>query len=230
MRKILLIILIFLSCYIVYNVTNDDDIYCLAIGDFLAKGVNNYNHVDGGFFESVVSYLDMQKRLEGSDNSFTKKDMRITDLIRMIDYSEEMVIDKKRVSINNMLHKADIILVSVGMNELYYKLFSNNDNLYYYASQMLDDMHELFDRINRYNNRKVLVMGYYNVTSSNQDIFNYLNIRLEEMALEEGFVFIDLDDVMDNKDKYFDNEMNFYPNSAGYERISQIIVENIKNY
>ena len=230
MRKVLLIILIFLSCYVVYNVTNDDDIYYLAIGDFLAKGVNNHNHVDDGFFIHVVSYLADQDKLEGSNNSFTQKDMRITDLIRKIDYSEEMMIDNKTIAINNLLHKADVITVSVGMNELYYKLFSNNDNIYYYASQMLEDMHELLDRINRYNHRKVIVLGYYNITSSNQDVFNYLNVRLEKMALEEGFVFVDLDKLLDNKTKYFDNETNFYPNNAGYDKISQIIVENIKNY
>ena len=230
MRKILLIILIFLSCYVVYNVTNDDDIYFLAIGDFLAKGVNNHNHVDDGFFNHVVSYLDDQDKLEGSNNSFAEKDMRITDLIRKIDYSEEMMIDSKTIAINNLLHKADVITVSVGMNELYYKLFSNNDNIYYYASQMLEDMHELLDRINRYNHRKVIVLGYYNITSSNQDVFNYLNVRLEKMVLEEGFVFVDLDKLLDDKTKYFDNETNFYPNNAGYDKISQIIVENIKNY
>ncbi len=230
MKKILLIVVICLSCYSIYEVTADENIFYLSMGDFLSRGVNNHNHVDKGYFDEITAYLGDNNKLDGSDNSFSDKDMRITDLLRMIEYNDEKVIEGQTLSINNLLNKADVITVSVGLNELYYKLFANTDNIYYYASEMLEDMGRLMEEISRYNHKKVFVMGYYNVTDDNQDVFVYLNHKLRMMARDYGFEFVDLDGILKDKKRYFNGDNNYYPNNLGYARISEVMIDYIKNY
>ena len=46
---------------------------------------------------------------------------------------------------------------------------------------------------------------------------------------EYKFTYINLSDIFNNNPKYFSKSNNFTPNIKGYEKISQIIVEKIKN-
>ena len=68
-----------------------------------------------------------------------------------------------------------------------------------------------------------------NVTNQNQDLFNYANHKLKELCKEYKFTYLDLSKIFDNNPKYFNNSQIFIPNNIGYEKISQIIVEKIKN-
>lgn len=230
MKKVILIIVLFLSCYSIYNFTKDDTLYYLNLGDGLAQGLNQNLVVTEGYSNKIKTYLEQENKLKGYNDSFTDKDYRITDLLRAIEYNDEVTINNDNISINELLKKADIITVSVGMNELYYKLLINNDNIYSYIDAMLEDMEILLNRIDRYNHNKVFVLGYYNITGENNDIFNYANYKLKSIVTEEGFEYIDMSQIFNNNQEYFDSSTNFYPNNIGYEKISQIIVEKIKNY
>ena len=116
------------------------------------------------------------------------------------------------------------------MNEIYYKITTNTDNIYSYIEQMLSDMSSLLQYINKFNHKKVFVLGYYNITGDNQDIFNYANYKLKQIVMNEGFEYIDLAKTFNNNPLFFQNTTNFIPNNLGYQKISQIIIEKIKNY
>ena len=49
MKKAILIILIFSSCYFVYNITKDNSLFYLNIGDALAMGIDNNNIITEGY-------------------------------------------------------------------------------------------------------------------------------------------------------------------------------------
>ena len=83
-----------------------------------------------------------------------------------------------------LLKNADIITISIGMNELYYKLSINNENIYTYMNDMINDLEVLFSLINRYNHKKVFVINYYNVNNYNKDIFCIYGS--EEFELQYG--------------------------------------------
>ena len=53
MKKVLFILILFLSCYFIYNQTADDKLYYLTIGDSLSKGINEYGVVSYGYNEYV---------------------------------------------------------------------------------------------------------------------------------------------------------------------------------
>lgn len=231
MKKIISILILFLSCYFIYNLTIDNELYYLSIGDGIAKGITNEGNVSVyNYADSIKDYLTSKNKLNGFNNSFVDKDYRITDLLRIIKYKEEIVVNNDHISINELLKKADIVTISLGMNELYYKILVDNNNIYSYIDGMLNDMKLLLKEVDRYNHKKVIVLGYYNTTNNNKDIFNYVNYKLKNIVNKRGFEFIDLDKIINNNANYFTNNTNFYLNNGGYQKISQIIVEKINKY
>jgi len=222
MKKIIFIIILFLSCYIVYSLTDNDKVDYLTIGDSLSLGVNIYGIKQYGYSDYVRDYLYNENMLDSFDDSFTNSNYRIVDLIKMIEYNEVKKINGNNISINRLLKKADIITISVGMNELYYKLRMNDSNIYNYMNELLFDMKVLLKYIDKFNHKKVLVLSYYNIGDFQEEI-NYVNVKLKNIVVERGFEYVDLSKIFDNNPIYFDKNDSFIPNNQGYLKISKII-------
>lgn len=220
MKKIILILILFLSIWFIYNNTVDDKINYLVLGNDLSMGEDNYSLY-------VRDYLNSKNILGDYNSSFVDLDLRITDLINKIKYNDSVSINYKTVGINMLLKNADIITISIGMNELYYKLGINNENIYTYIKDMVSDLEELFNLINRYNHKKVFVINYYNINNYNKDIFNYLNYYLEELCKKEDFEYVDVSEVLDNNIINYENSGNFYLNRYGNKLIGDFIVDRL---
>lgn len=230
MKKIIFILILFLTCYIIHIKTTDTKIYYTSIGDAISKGYTPNKSLGYGYSDYLKDYLKENNKLKGYNKYFTNADYRVTDLIHLINTNETAIIDNKKISINQLIAKSDIITLSIGMNELYYKVNNNNDNIYIYINDMMEDITTLFAKINKLNHRKILVLGYYNITKKNQDIFNYANIKLKNICKINGFEYIELNKNFSASPTFFQNNTNFIPNNLGYYQIYQIILEKIKNY
>lgn len=217
MKKILLILFLFLSCYIIYAKTYDDKKFYLAVGDGITAGYNDI----------IINYLDNLDILKEYNNSFINKDYRIKDLIRVIKYNEEMNINNKSVSIHYLLKEADIITLSIEMNDIYYKLNNNTKDIYSYVNEMINDMEILLDSIKKYSCNKVIVLGYYNITNKNNDIFTYLNYKVKSLVETYGYDYIELANIINNE--HLQSTDNYYLNEEGNQLISKLIVEKFKN-
>jgi len=225
MKKVLLILILFLSCYFIYNKTSNNKVYYLTIGDSISKGTNEYGIVTYGYNEYVKDYLEENNKLKDFNKTFTNNDYRIIDIIKILEYNEI----KNNNSLNRLIKKADIITISLGMNEIYYKLEKNNQNIYTYIDNMIKNYDKLLNYINKFNHDKVFILGYYNVTGKSDDIFTYANHKLQEICKKYNYIYVDLSNILTNNPNYFEKKNSFAPNNAGYEKISQIIVENLKN-
>ena len=60
-------------------------------------------------------------------------------------------------------------------------------------------------------------------------MFMYANYKLKEISEKNNFTYVDLASLFTNNHNYFTKKDSFIPNNQGYEKISQIIVENLKN-
>lgn len=218
MKKIILILILFLSIWFIYNNTVDKKNNYLVLGNDLSIGEDNYSLY-------VRDYLDSKNILGNYNTSFVDLDLRITDLINKIKYNDNVIVNNKTIGINMLLKNADVITISIGMNELYYKLSINNENIYTYMKDMITDLEVLFNLINRYNHKRVFVINYYNINNYNKDIFNYLNYYLEELCDKEGFEYVDVSEFLDNNIINYEKSSNFYLNKYGNKKISQFIIE-----
>ena len=225
MKKVFLILILFLSCYFIYNKTVSNKLYYLTIGDSLSKGTNEYGVVSYGYNEYVIDYLKRNNLLEDYNKTFTNNDYRIIDVIKALEYNEK----KDIYSLNRLIKKADIITISLGMNDIYYKINKNNHNIYTYIDNMINNYNKILTYISKFHHDKVFVLGYYNVLGEDNDIFSYANHKLKEICTQNNFIYVDLSNILTNNPNYFTKKDTFIPNSKGYEKISQIIVENLKN-
>lgn len=94
---------------------------------------------------------------------------------------------------------------------------------------MIKNYNKILTYINNFHHEEVFVLGYYNIHSGNNDVFDYANYKLKEICQKNNFTYIDLSNIFTNNPKCFNKRDSFIPNSKGYERISQIIVENLEN-
>lgn len=228
MKKIILIFVLFFSCYFIYYFTYDDNVNYLVIGDSISAGVNNYGIKVYGYSGYVKDYLNDYNMLKNYNDVFTSSSYRITDLIRMIEYNETKMVNGVEYNINKLIKDADIITLSLGMNELYYKFSVDNSNIYNYMNSVIDEMSILLELIGRLNKKVVFVLGYYDIFNRITEI-NYINVKLSNIVSKNGFVYVDLASFFNNNPTLIESKDSFIPNSEGYFKISKIIVEKLKN-
>ena len=214
MKKIILVLFLFLSCYLIYNITEKKSLSCLVIGDKIADN----------------QYLKENNIITEYNNNYINKDYRITDLINVIKYNEEIEIDNKKISIHRLLKNNDILIISIGMNDIYYKINEDTKNIYTYINNIVNNMEILLEEINQYNYKKVIVLGFYNITNKHNDLFTYLNYKMKRITNKYNYEYLELNNILKNNPYYLENSNNFNLNNKGYNEISKIIVEKLKNY
>ncbi len=225
MKKVLLILILFLSCYFIYNFTNDKQLSYLTLGDCLSKGTNEYGVAIKGYSDYIRDYLANQNILKDYNKTFTSNDYRIIDIIKILSYNEK----RDNYSLNRLIKESDIITISLGMTELYNKIERKDQNIYTYIDTMINDYTKILDYVNKFHHEKVFILGYYNVLGTSNDVFDYANYKLEKECQKRKFIYINLSKTLNNNPNYFSKKGTFIPNIEGYEKISQIIVEKLQN-
>ena len=126
MKKIILVLIIFIACYFIYNLTIDKKVSYLTLGDILSKGTNEYGVSNNGYSNYIRDYLKDKGMLKEYNNTFTSNDYRILDIIRILSYNEK----KDNYSLNRLIKESDIITVSLGMSEIYSKILEDYNKEY----------------------------------------------------------------------------------------------------
>jgi len=209
MKKIILILFLFLlclACYYIYKVTEDKQLDIVAIGDDIA-----YN-----------PYLD------NLNHDFVNKDYRINDLLSIINYNQELLVGGKTESIHKLLKNADILIISIGMNDIYYKLNDSSKEIYTYLNDIINKYNQILQKISKYDYQQVYILNYYNTSNKNNDIFTYINYKLNKITNNYNYTYIDLSKILSNRPQYHQNNHDFSLNSDGYYQIFKILVEKTK--
>ena len=226
MKKVFLILTIFLTCYFIYTKTENNKKNYLVIGDSLSKGINEYGVASYGYSDFIKDYLEDKKILKNYNKTYTDVNYKVSDIVKILEYNES----KNNISLNRLIKEADIITISLGIDEIYYKINKNNQNIYTYIDNMISNYNKILNYISKFHHDKVYILGYYNTTKNNIDIFNYANYKLEVLTKKYNYTYIDLAKILDNNPTYISQiNNNYLPNIKGYQKISQIIVENLKN-
>lgn len=178
MKKIILILFMFILVFLIYYLNLDKKVYVLSIGDYILMD-NRYN-------SNIDKYLGKKK--EDNVIYYNEGDYRIIDLINDINDNKEFIYNNKSYTLDNTLIKADIIIISIGMNDLMY----NKKNNYDYVDEVFNDLCKLFDLIRKYSKEKIFIFNYYNLDS---DFNNYLNNKLNKISNRYDIVNIELNNL-----------------------------------
>ncbi len=215
MKKIIYLLFLFLfifMCYLIYELTDNDNLTCLVIGDSIADNI----------------YLRENKKINNYNNQFINKDYRMIDLLHIIKYNEEINYQNKTISIHQLLKQSDIVIISIGMNDIYAKLEDDPKNMYTYLNEMVNNMELILDEISRYKNAKIIVLGYYNIFDKKNDLFTYINYKIKRITEKHDYIYIDTNKNLNNNQKYLLKNNQFYLNDHGYQEINELIVEKLE--
>lgn len=236
MKKILFIGIILLGVFLIYLSSIDKKVFYLSLGDELSVGYNEFNKKDYGYSDYIKEYLVKKGKLEIYINEYFKENLRTTDLIRIINDNEKVLINGKSKSIKNSLIKADLVTLSIGNNDIIskltlYKNYSDRE-IYEYLDAFLIDLEELFKLIKQYCKEDIIFVGYYNNIKIIEldKYFTYLNKKVSKLSDKYDIKYIDILNFM--KDGKFTNN-SLYPSKDGYinigKQIASIIDKEILN-
>ena len=211
MKKIILTILVFLIIFLIYSFNISEETYYLSLGDYLSYGINNLDRVDNSYSENIKKHY--QKNLKNYVNYSSIDDYRVMDLMNDINDNKEIIYDNEDYNLQNLLIKANLITISIGMNDLIYK--KNID--YNYVDELLNDIEELLILIRKYNKDKIYFLGFYNIINNNE-LIEYANKKIESICNRNKINYVDISDLT----KYVIKDV--YPTNAGYTYITEQIL------
>lgn len=185
LKKIFVMAVLLLTVFLIYLTTMDRKVYYLALGDSISLE----------YPKQIANYLTEKSLLEQYRYEFIEDDMRITDLIRDIEDNKKVIVMGKEQTIKNALIKADLITLSIGNEELFYKMSTEKpENLYNYIDDMMKDMEQLFKVLKEYCKEDIFVLGYVNPFASNMNSFtSYANKKLETLSKKYDISYVSLE-------------------------------------
>ncbi len=228
MKKILTMIIIVLAILLIYLGFKDKDIYYLSLGDALANGVNGIGAKDYGYADYIKDYLDNNNLLDNYA-TLTNNNERSIDLIKSIEENVKIKINNKEKTLQNALIKADIITISIGMNDLFSNITFNNDfsvnDLYNKLDEVALDLDKLFKLLRDYSKEEIVFIGFYNCLKDEEltEFFNYANDKISKLANSYNIDYLNIYEEL-NDASYFDSIIDSFPNKKGYQMIANKII------
>lgn len=222
--KLFLIIMISLSVYFIYNLKNTSTIIYTSLGDGFADGINSYGDKNYGYSNYISDNLKKEESLNRSYLSFTSKDMTINDLRSLILLNNH---DDNQNNIRQVLRETDLLTISVGINDLIYKMnvenITTNHQKEKIITEIVDNLDITLQEIIKYYQKNIYFIGYYNFYPQNsveRKMLESLNSKLEEYCMKNNLIFVDNGNMDNSLSLYLDNPNSIYPNIDGYKKIS----------
>lgn len=226
LKKILLLIILVITFLITLNYDNDKVSY-ISIGDGLSKGINYNNYQTIGYSDYIKEYFNNNNKLLNYSKDFTDENNRITDLINNIDNNIEI----NNITIQNAIKNADIITISVGMNEIMYKYNKNINSryMYNYIDELINDYKLLLNKITKLNKNKIFLLSLYNPKEDKEldNYIKYTNNEIIKLINDYNIIYIDTYKIFNNNKHLIYSKYNYYPNQDGYKLIAKEIISKL---
>ena len=198
---------------IIYFFTQKNEIDIVSLGDGLALGMTPYN-IEGMSFNDYLKedYLNRHE-LGTYIHEFAKSGKSVKELIYEIKENESITIKKEKIEIKQAINKAKILTIAIGMDELANTKITNQ-----IKDEYLDDLEELLSMIKMLNDNKVIIISLYTWGKNDLLTIERINAAIRDIALQNNFLYIDINKILQNKDFYLNKE-SYYINYLGHERI-----------
>lgn len=225
-RKYKLIIIILISAilaYFIYFFNKEERLTIVAIGDGVASGETSYN-IDGiSFNDYVKEYFNNKKILKKYDNKYAFKNYQISKLIN--DLKSNDLKYEEDLYIKQILYKADLITICIGEEELT-KLSITQDLDIDYLKVFIEEYDDLMYMLKEITEAKIVLIGFYENNYLDKSNVIILNSELSNIAIKYKAIFINISDVMLNKEYFLDNK-SYYFNYKGHKAIAEMIIHSI---
>lgn len=222
--KLFILIIISLSVYFIYNLKDTSTIIYTSLGDGFADGINSYGDKNYGYSNYISDNLKKEESLNRSYLNFTSKDMTINDLRSLILLN---IHDNNQNNIRQVLRETDLLTISVGINDLIYKMnvenITTNHQKEKIITEIVDNLDITLQELQKYYQKNIYLIGYYNFYPQNsveRKMLESLNSKLKEYSMKNNLIFVDNSNMDKSLFLYLDNPNSIYPNIDGYKKIS----------
>lgn len=233
LKHLKLIILIFICflIFLIYQLNNKNNINYLAMGDGLSLGLNSYGIIDYNYSDYIRDYLKENHKLNKYIKAYSEKDMSIEKLYNYILINKEMKINNKPINLKEALRESNILTLSVGINDLKYKLSLidniTNYNLNNLVKETEISLNKLIKEIKKYYKGNIYFIGYY-PADCNSYLLNYTIKRLNKIIeSRKDLIYIDTIDISENNN-FLANPTNHYPTTQGYQKIAELVINKLQ--
>ncbi len=217
---LIIIIGVILTSFIYFH-TTEDKLNVLALGDGISTGMTIY-HVEGyDYNEYLTEALNEENNLGNFYRYFNEVDETAHNLVTKIN-NNITSIDKK-IQLKQAIKEADIITISLGMDELnnYAKKNTLGSTK---INGFLNKYEEVINILRRLNDKKIYSIGLYQSQLINQAKITKINEELKKIAEKYKIEFINIEEITEHKD-FFLQKNNYYVNYKGQEFIYNKIKE-----
>ncbi len=183
-RSIVVFVLVAIIIFMIYGKLKDKTIYYLNIQDM-------YEGMEYSYF--IKDELKNQEKLE-KFVEFKYNDLRVTDLMNMIENNDYIYMDNKKQTIQNALIKADMITLFIGMNEIQTGFAkATKEEVYQHLDSLLMDIEILLKEVRKYSKEEIFFIGYYTELEKEEEYIAYLNQKLQKLCKKEDISYIKTD-------------------------------------
>ena len=236
MKKIIVLVLIVFSTYVIYKVNDDNLIDYMALGDSLNEGINSYGNKSYGFNDYIKSYLENNNLLNKYNSYYSKSDYSIEELTNDIKNNKSVLYNDKTYNIKKELREADLVTISIGMDELVELL--NKKELTSFNSikkdldNLITNMDNLLSKITSLSKTEIILIGYYNPYNEyNKDIdkvFAYINDNYINLSKKYSIKYVDIYNMISKDKNYLPNKSDYHLTSKAYLKIATEIIDKIE--
>lgn len=197
---------------IIYFFTQNNEITIVSIGDGISSGMTSYG-IEGYSFNDYLKedYRTKHELKEYIEYAIPNKTVK--ELIYEIKENKSIVKKEEQIEIKQAINKADILTIAIGMDELANIKITNQ-----IKNEYLHDLEELLSMIKMLNGKKVIILSLYSWGKNDLLTIEKLNAGIRDIALSNGFLFVDINKILMNKDYYLSTD-SYYINYLGHKSI-----------
>ncbi len=224
---------------IIFFVTRDKKIYYLSLGDSLAAGQTPNNTISESYGDYVAEYLKDKEVLEFYTKKFAKSGYRSIDLLEDLNNNKEITVNGKKITIKHALIKADLVTLSIGSNDLFYKLNIGNefdlnefDDIYTYVDESINDVDKLLNELRKACKEQIMIFGFYNpftnfsssLANTVEPVILYANSKMENLAKKYNMTYVDIHDTFLANNDYLPSKLEIHPTKYGYKAMGKSVI------
>lgn len=226
-KMLILYLLIIISIVTIFNNNKANNITYLSLGDEYSKGkdsfgINNYSY--GDYLKDI---LKENNELKEYINIYAEENMTINKLKNYITNNTYYVSREQKKSLKGYLQEADLLTLSIGLNDLKYENvtdeFIDSKKMYKSLNKIESDFNELIKEIKKYYNNEIYVIGYPN--NNLESYYLAMSIRKYNDFLENNkeIVYINPKVLINSNNSFFLNPKSNYYSTDGHKAISEEI-------
>ena len=222
MKKIIKLVVLLIICsaiFFIYQKTKNNNYNILNIGDELSISINSYGIKEFSPAHYLKNELTKTYKKVRTNNKYSTYENSIKIMLEQLKYNNEI---KKELSNTN------IILLTLGYNDLIYKLNVSDELSESKFIKIMNaievDYNNLIKELRKYSKRKILVIGYPDTNKDEYYLKKGIRRLNEILENNKNIIFINSYEILNDRNKYFSNPYSYYPNRYGYLEISKEII------